>query len=404
MKKILQINVTVNTGSTGRFTEEIANTAMEAGYESYIAYGRTNNGSRSHLIRIGNWMNVVIHGLYSRLFDKHGLASKLATKKFIQQIEQLKPDVVHIHNLHGYYINYEILMTYLNRIQIPIVWTLYDCWAMTGHCSYFDMVGCTKWQTACHSCSSTKAYPKSIFLDNSRSNYDTKKRVFSSCDNLTIVTNSVWLANIVSDSFLKDKKKVVINTGLDLNIFQPTPSSRILQEYGIPENKFIVLGVANIWNRRKGLDDFLQLSQLMDDSFIIVLVGLKKAKMKNLPKNIIGISRTENINALAQLYSVAGAYVNPTWADNYPTTNLEALACGTPVITYNTGGSPEVVSEDTGFVIEKGDIQGIKQAIETIKTFGVVYYSAKCRQRALELYNKKERYNEYVKLYDSLFV
>lgn len=400
--KLLQINVTVNSGSVGRMTEDIANVAISSGYKSFISYGRNNNGSSSSLVRIGNNMDVFLHGFFTRIFDKHGLYSKRATKKYIRKIEDIKPDIVHIHNIHGYYLNYEILFKYLNRLNIPIVCTFYDCWPITGHCTYFDFVGCTKWQTECNSCPNKKAYPKSVLFDNSRNNFIKKKEIFSSCNNLTIVVNSVWLSKIVASSFLQKMRLRIINTGIDLKKFQPSYSKDILQKYAIPEDKFIILGVANNWNRRKGLDDFLQLSRCNDETFVIVLIGLSKNQQKKLPENIIGVLRTESTEELSQFYSTADIFVNPTWADNYPTTNIEALACGTPVITYNTGGSPEILSEDTGFVIEKGDITGIKQVINKVRGLGKDYFSEKCRRRAIELFNKDDRYNEYITLYNSL--
>ena len=402
MKKILQINVSVNTGSTGRITEDIANTAIAAGYESYIAYGRTNNGSRSKVIRIGNEMDLMIHLLYSRLFDKHGLASKRATKKLIQHIEKIQPDIVHLHNLHGYYLNYEILFHYLNEWNIPVVWTFHDCWPVTGHCSHFDAVNCSKWQTGCHICPNKKGYPTCLFVDNSKNNYAIKKKMFAACNHLTIITPSEWLANIVKFSFLRNRELMTIHNGVDINVFQPVSSTEILRHYAIPDNKFMILGVAGIWHKRKGLDDFIHISQCIDDSIIIVLIGLNKRQQNDLPKNIKGISRMENINELAQLYAASSVFVNPTRIDNFPTTNLEALACGTPVITYHTGGSPESVSEDTGFVVEKGDVTGLLQAINQVKTLGKACFSEQCRQRAVDLYDNKKQYAEYIKLYDSL--
>ena len=401
-KKLLQINAFANTGSTGRITEDIAKAAMASGYESYIAYGRSNNGTSTNLIRIGNKFDVYYHGLYSRLFDRHGLASKRATKKFIRQIEKIQPDIIHIHNLHGYFINYEILFNYLNGINIPVVWTFHDCWPITGHCAHFISANCSKWQIACYSCPKMKYYPKSIFRDNSRNNYDKKKEIFSACKNLTIVTPSDWLKNIIESSFLGNKKIITINNGIDVNIFKPANPDEALRKYAIPEKKFIILGVANIWTNAKGFQDFVLLSKCIDCSCIIVLVGLNKQRQKGLPKNIIGISRTENMKELAQVYSMADIFINPTWADNFPTTNMEALACGTPVITYNTGGSPEIISDATGFVIEKGNVTGLKRAIDKVKELGKDYFPEKCRQRAIELYNKEYRYDEYLALYNSL--
>ena len=398
--KLLQINTSVNTGSAGRITEDIGKTAKAAGYESFIAYGRKSKGSCSKLIRIGNKIDLIFHLLISRLFDRHGLGSKRATQSFVRQIEKIKPSVIHIHNIHGYYINYKILFNYLNKLTIPVIWTLHDCWPMTGHCTFFDAVNCDKWLLKCHLCPNKKGYPKSLLFDNSKNNHAGKKALFSSCRNLIIVSPSMWLAGIVQSSFLGNKKIITIHNGVDIQIFQPATSREVLQKYAIPDNKFIILGVANHWDKRKGLADFVRLSECIDNTFMIVLVGLNKFQQKDLPANIAGISRTENIQELAQLYSISDVFVNPTRVDNFPTVNIEALACGTPVITYRTGGSPEVISDDTGFVIEKGDIAGLKKAIETVSQSGKDYYSENCRRRAVELFNKEDRYNDYIALYN----
>ncbi|GHT66749.1 glycosyl transferase [Bacteroidia bacterium] len=399
--KLLQINVSTNIGSTGRIAEDIGKTAIAHNYESYIAYGRTARKSQSKLIKIETSLGIKLHGLISLLLDKHGLASVFATKKLIRKIQQISPDIIHIHNLHGYYINYEILFGYLNKLNIPVVWTFHDCWPITGHCSHFDAVNCNQWKSECNNCPNQKGYPRSLFRDNSKANFYKKQEFFSSCKNLTIVTPSVWLANIVKQSYLREKKSMVINNGIDINIFQPIQYNQILKKYSIP-NKFIILGVANTWNKRKAYNDFLELNKLINDEYVIVLVGLNKKQKEKLPAGIIGISRTENIGELAQLYSAAGVFMNPTWVDNFPTTNIEALACGTPVITYNTGGSPEAVSIETGFVVEKGNIADLKKAIDTIKQNGKTFFSKECRQRAIDLYNKDNRYIDYINLYNSL--
>jgi glycosyltransferase involved in cell wall biosynthesis len=399
---LLQINVSVNTGSTGRIAEDIGKAAIASNYDSYIAYGRKAIGSISKLIKIESDFGIFFHGLKSRLFDKQGLGSVLATKKFIKKIEIIKPDIIHIHNLHGYYINYEILFEYLNKLNIPVIWTFHDCWPITGHCSYFDAVNCNKWQTECNDCLNQRGYPKSLFIDNSKTNFHKKKSLFSFCKNLIIVTPSVWLTNIVKHSFLSEKKIFTINNGIDMNVFQPIQSNSILKKYNIPSDKFVILGVANIWNKRKGYDDFIELSKCIGNNYSIVLVGLNKKQQRNLPDNMIGISKTENIEELAQLYSAADVFVNPTWVDNFPTTNIEALACGTPVITYKTGGSPEAVSPETGFVVEKGNLTELLKSIQVIKEKGKSFYTTHCMERAKKLYNKEDKYAEYIKLYNEL--
>ena len=399
--KLLLLNATANTGSTGRIAEEIGLLAQQVGYEVRFAYGRKAVNSKLPLIKIGNEWDMRLHGVKSRLWDAHGFGSRHATKALIKELEAWKPDIVNIHNLHGYYINIDILFEYLKKVQIPVVWTFHDCWPFTGHCSYFDRYDCRKWETACHHCPLKRFYPESWFVDRSKKNYYLKSKILNGIENLTIVTPSAWLANHVSRSFLKNYPVKVIHNGVDMKVFRPQINTEILRKYGI-ENKTFVLGVASIWDRRKGLDDFIELRKLLAADIQIVLVGLTAEQAKELPANIKAIDRTENQHELAALYSAAVVFVNPTYVDNFPTTNIEALACGTPVITYRTGGSPEAVDAVTGVVIEKSDLEGMKKAIEKIVSNGKMFYHDACRQRAEKLYNKEERYADYVELFASL--
>jgi glycosyltransferase involved in cell wall biosynthesis len=401
MKSVLQINSVVNSGSTGRIAEEIGQIAIGAGWKSYIAYGRNARTSQSELIKIGSDWDIRMHGLQTRLFDRHGLASIAATREFVEQIKKIKPDIIHLHNIHGYYINIEILFRYLKDANIPVVWTFHDCWPMTGHCAYFTFVGCDKWKTQCFSCPQKKGYPSSYFLDRSKQNHKQKRKLFTSVNDMTIVPVSNWLGEIVKQSYLKDYPIRVINNGIDVNVFSPQSRDGIRLKYGLAD-KFILLGVATEWGRRKGLHDFIELSKTLKDDEIIVLVGLKDDQIKILPENIIGITRTESTQELAEFYSSADVFVNPTWEDNFPTTNLEAMACETPVVTYRTGGSPEALTPKTGFVVEQGDLASIRKAIDTVKSKGKAFYSAACRERATKMFNKNDRYAEYLQLYEQM--
>ena len=401
--KLLLLNATANTGSTGRIAEEIGLLAQQSGSEVRFAYGRQAVNSRLPHIKIGGKWNVRWHGVVSRLFDAHGFGSRNATKALIKELEVWKPDIVNIHNLHGYYIHVGILFEYLKRVQIPVVWTFHDCWPFTGHCSYFDRYNCRKWETECHHCPNRKGYPESWFLDRSKSNFHRKSQLFNGLENLTIVTPSAWLAQHVSRSFLKGYPVKVINNGVDLKVFQPQINPEIFAKYSI-ESKPFVLGVASIWDKRKGLDDFIALSRSLASDIQIVLVGLSTQQAAQLPKGIVAIARTESQAELAALYSAASVFVNPTYVDNFPTTNIEALACGTPVITYRTGGSPEAVYENTGLVVEKGDVEGLKEAIERVVALGKDCYRDKCRERAVRLYNKEERYRDYLETLENLAI
>jgi len=399
--KILQINTTANTGSTGRIAEDLGRCIIGQGGKSYIAYGRTKQKSASSLIKIGNNSDIQFHGLHSLLFDMHGFGSASATKKFVQHLEENTPDIIHLHNLHGYYLNIRVLFNYLERLNIPVVWTLHDCWPFTGHCSYFDFVGCDRWITGCYACPNRKGYPKSLILDRSASNYRTKKGLFTKLNRLVIVTPSNWLADHVRTSFIGTYPVQVIHNGVSLDRFKPVDSSQIRKKYGLG-NGAVVLGVASIWDKRKGYEDFIQLRSLLDANISIILVGLSQEQIRRLPEGIIGIRRTENIEELVALYSLADVFVNPTWVDNFPTTNIEALACGTPVVTYNTGGSPEAVSDATGIVVRKGDVSELFDAVRIVIKKGKNAYKADCINRAVTMFDSKKRYQDYLDLYAAL--
>ena len=401
MNTLLQINTVVNSGSTGRITEELGQIVIQDGWKSIIAYGRNPLSSSSTLFRIGSDFKVYMHGLQTRFFDRHGLASKLPTMKFVEYIKSCKPNIIHLHNLHGYYLNIEVLFNYLSSTNIPIIWTLHDCWPITGHCVYFDFAGCDRWKSGCHHCPQKTTYPASYCLDRSKKNYGLKKEIFTSVTNMTIVPVSNWLSDIVRESYLSAFPSRTINNGIDTEVFKPSDNETIKIKYHL-ENKFIILGVASPWSARKGFSDFIELSRRLNSNSRIVLVGLDKKHLKNLPVNITGIARTENLTELAGLYSAADVFVNPTWEDNFPTTNLEALACGTPVITYDTGGSVESVSGQTGYIVEKGNINELMATIEKVRIQGKHHYSAACVDRAKKLYRKQDRYKDYFDLYESL--
>jgi len=400
--KILQINTSVNTGSTGRIAEDIGKVLLCDGHQSFIAAGFTDRPSASQVIKIGNQWDQKLHGIKTRLFDRHGFGSKNATSQLVKEIARIKPDLIHLHNLHGYYLHIGVLFAYLKEVQLPVVWTFHDCWPFTGHCSFFDRSECTKWQTVCHHCPNTKGYPASLGVDNSRRNYRDKKNIFNGLDNCILVTPSEWLADHVHSSFLGNYPVKCIHNGIDLEVFSPAVNSEsTLKKYNIANAPFI-LGVASTWDLRKGLKDFEELAHRKENLFQVVLVGLSKTQIASLPSGIIGIARTENTQELAALYAAATVFVNPSYVDNFPTTNLEALACGTPVITYNTGGSPEAIDAETGSIVEKGDLNGLYGAIVQVCSKGKDFYTDKCRERAVRHFNKEERYTDYLELYQSM--
>lgn len=361
--KILMINVVCGIRSTGRICTDLADALTEQGHTVKIAYGRFEvpDKYKKYAHKIGTDLDARLHAVRSRLFDETGFGSKRATIEFIEWVKKYDPDVIHLHNIHGYYINIEVLFDYLHTCGKKIIWTLHDCWAFTGHAAYCEAANCTRWINGCHDCPKKNDYPVSYF-DNSKLNWLKKRKFFTGIPNLQIITPSKWLAGLVKQSFLHKYPVSVIYNGIDTSVFKPVDSSLIRKKLNIRDKK-VILGVAAIWEQRKGLGDFVKLNELIDQNkYQIVLVGLTEKQISNLPNNIIGISRTNSVDQLVELYSLAHVFVNPTYEDNYPTTNIEAIACGTPVITYDTGGSKESAIL-FGKSVEKGSIEDLYNLI-----------------------------------------
>lgn len=348
--KVLIINVVCGIRSTGRICTDLATEFEKQGHEVRIAYGRETVPKKYEYfsVKIGSDFDSKIHALKSRVFDSSGLGSKKATINFLKWAEKFSPDLLWLHNIHGYYINYEILFDWIkSRPNMRVKWTLHDCWAFTGHCSYFTMCGCQKWKISCNKCVQKKAYPKSIIIDRSAVNYRKKRKAFTGVKNMTLITPSKWLADLTRNSFLKDYTVEVQYNQIDNRIFKPTPS-----DFKIRHNisNKMVLGIAAIWDERKGLDDFLKLSILRKD-ITIVLVGLTDKQIKLLPSNVIGINKTDSVEELVKIYSAADVFFLPTREDNYPTVCLEAEACGTRVVVYNVGGCSETIHRKDSVVV-----------------------------------------------------
>lgn len=399
--KVLQINSTAGTGSTGRIAAEIGSEVMAAGGRSIIAFGRKATGSDSELIRIGSLTGQALHLMQSRLLDRHGFASAPDTRRFLKQLEALGPDLVHLHNLHGYYLHVGALFDFLKKSRLPVVWTLHDCWAFTGHCAFFDAVDCMKWTSRCSRCPHLKGYPGSWGRDNSRRNFQDKKALFTGLDRLVMVAPSRWLGAHIGSSFLRNYPVKVIPNGVDLGIFQTLDPGRIRKLYGL-RGKKLILGVSNLWDPRKGLQDLIRLREDLDADHDLAIAGLSRKQLAMLPPGITGITQTDSPASLAELYSAADVFVNPTYVDNFPTVNLEALACGTPVVSYQTGGSPESMDHLTGRVVEKGDRAGLLHAVRAIMALDRDQLRKDCRERAVRLYDKRLMFKAYMELYQDL--
>lgn len=359
MYKIVHINTFPNK-ATGSIMFSVHNELQKLDkWDSYVVWGRGRTPKdKVHEYNMQCGWEIMMHGVLSRIFDNTGFNSDYATERLLQKMEYLMPDIIQLHNLHGYYINVKMLFEWIKHRNIPVVWTLHDCWAFTGHCAYFDYANCNCWKNGCHDCVQKKSYPASLVFDNSKLNWLRKKELFN-YNQLHLVTPSIWLHDLVKESFLKKLPCSVINNGIDTDVFKP---SSINCHIG---GKFKILGVASEWTPRKGLHDFIQLYRMLNHEQIeMTIVGLTSQQIEALPEGIRGMTRTDNIEQLVSLYQEADMFFNPTYEDNYPTTNLEALACGTPVCTYRTGGSIESVNEGNGFVVEKNELGEVKKIIE----------------------------------------
>ena len=405
-KKLLQINPVVRQDtSTGRIMRELGELALAAGWDSYIAYSGARDGVPTHsskLLPTGNRLDLLFHFLATRLFDAHGLVSRRATKKLIQKIREVDPDIVHIHNVHGYFLNYPLLCRFLTEFNKPVIWTVHDCWLFTGHCYHYSAAGCDRWQTGCHHCPQKHAFPASYGLDRSRKNYRDKRVSFTNIPTLTLVPVSEWMRGELARSFLKETPCRVIHNGIDVDTFQPRPDPGLRARYGITKPVYF-LAVASIWLPEKGISDLIRLSHKMREDEQLVLVGkMEPTLQKKLPLSIVTIDRTTDAQALASLYTEATALVNPTWQDNYPTVNLEAIACGTPVVTYQTGGSVESITPQTGLVVKKGQVDALAQALHNIRQTAPEIWRRACRAHAERHFDRTKCFNEYIQFYEDL--
>lgn len=387
--KVVQIN-TFPYKATGTIMLQIHSLLQEMSYESYVVWGRGRKPDNLFELSIEDKVGIGIHGMITRVFDRTGFASWRATRKLLSYLEEIKPDIIHLHNIHGYYLNIEMLFNYLNsHTEIKVVWTIHDCWAITGHCAYFSAIQCNKWKTGCYKCPQKKTYPKSSVFDASSLNWKNKKSLFSQRD-IQLVAPSKWLKKELKESFLQNDQVEVIYNGLDLNKFKPT-NRRI-------HKKQYVLGVASEWTERKGLKDFIKLRKYLDSSYDIVLIGLTDKQINELPDGIIGLQRTENVEELVSYYSGAEVFVNLSVEETMGMTTVEALACNTPVIVYNATALPEVVDQNAGIIVDRiHDVEAVADAVIRISEHD---YSG-CRNSVIE-YNNRKQFLKYIELYKKL--
>jgi putative colanic acid biosynthesis glycosyltransferase len=402
--KVLQINTVYQFGSTGRIVKYIKDLCAKEGIDSYAVYGDSAGlGLNDYrIICVQNQLLRKWNILKCRIWPKHGFYNVTETKRLIKFMEEIKPDIIHLHNIHNHYVNVDMLFDYIKSKNIPVVWTFHDCWPFTGWCAYFDYAQCDKWKIQCYQCPCKHDYPFTFFFDLSKSNFLRKKNCFSGVKNMTIVSPSKWLADLTKQSFLRNYSVKVINNGIDLSVFKPTQSD-VKQRLGIADKKMILAMAMHI-GKRKGLMYLLCLREMLNENERLVLVGVtSEEKAKYDSEHCVCVKRTSNLMNLAEYYSAADVFINPTLEDNFPTTNIESLACGTPIVTFDTGGSVEPVDDETGLVVPKGDLVGLLSAIRKVLLNGNKKYAGACVEKARSCYDKDKKFKEYIDLYKEIY-
>ncbi len=392
--KFIQINSECGFGSTGKIAVAISKELNKENIENYIFYSGNHKSDYRQGIMIAGKASIRVHQLLSRIFGNQGFHSYYVTKRMVRKIREMEPDAILLHNLHGYYLHIGVLFRFLKKYGRPVYWTFHDCWPFTGHCAHFLVEKCTKWQDGCYKCTQKKKYPYSWFFDRSRSLYKRKKDLFTALDDLTVITPSEWLADIAGKSYFKKYPITVINNGINLDVFKPTYGN-VKEKYGM-DNRTVILGVSSVWNYYKGLDVFCEIFQRLDTSkYQIVLVGTDDSVDTMLPEGIISIHRTYDQTELAALYTCADVFVNPTREENYPTVNMEAIACGTPVVTFNTGGCGEIATDGCGAVVYSNTVDELLDKIYEVLRNKDDYVKA-CKTRAKD-FDEKICFSKYVK-------
>lgn len=388
-----------NFGSTGTIIREIGQCAEKKGFSCFYAYPDTKRNRK-----IEDHDIIICSDLRRKIAEKLSIYTGLRdiwliweTRKFLKKIDLIKPDIIHLNNLHDTYLNLYMLFKYIKKNNIQVVWTLHDCWAFTGHCPHYSMVKCDRWKFGCGKCKQLKYYPYAK-VDRTKIMWILKRRWFTGVPKIQLITPSKWLAEQVSESYLNNYPIKIINNGIDLSIFKPTES--LFRYTHNLVDKHIILGVSTDWSNKKGLDIFIELSSKLDSNYVIVLIGTDENIEKILPSNIISIRRTHNQKELAEIYSIADVFVNATKEEVFGLVNVESLACGTPVITFNSGGSPECISTKCGYVLHENNITELINKIKYVcenKPFS----KANCIKHAKK-FNKNIKYNEYIDLYFNL--
>ena len=382
-------------GSVANQMYKIADAATQGGHTCYT-FSKPIEGfenKRNNHFFIGTILSVKIHNLAAGITGFHGLFSVFATLDLIRRLKNIKPDVLMLLNLHGWFINLPLIFNYIKKNNIKVVWRFPDFWPMTGHCTGFSTVKCDKWKDGCYNCSQYRSYPQAK-VDRSKQLYKLKKKWFVGVKNLTVVSISKYMIDFIKQSYFKDYKFRVIYNGIDLDIFKPTESN-FREKYGL-EDKYIVLGVASDWSERKGVDVMVQLSKRLDDRFKVVVIGTEKI---DSGENILALPAQKQ-EILREIYTAADVFANPTREEAFGNVNVESLACGTPVVLFNTDGAPESIDDTCGIVVDKNDIDEMQKQIENV-CINKPFSREDCIKRA-SLFEKGKRTREYVNLFEEI--
>ena len=391
--KVLFVNLVYGAGSTGKIIADMMEVLKRSGHDAKALYGTGEKSDDPDAVRVSGKPGYYFHNAVSRFTDHAGLYSRAATRKLIREIRAFSPDVIHLHTLHGFYVNYEMLFRFLKQAGVPVIWTLHDCWAFTGHCTYFSQANCTQWQTLCQDCRLLCRYPHCYGRGDVTRNYLRKKAAFTGVENLTLTTPSQWLAEQAAHSFLRDYPCVVVPNGIDRAVFRPQPSG-LRAAYHLQDKK-IVLGVANAWNARKGLPDMLALAERLGAAYQVVLIGLTERQLPHIPPNVLGLLRTADRTELARWYTAADVFVNPTYDETFGLTTVEAQACGTPAVVYATDGCPETLLTEDSVLVAQGDREALARAVREVAQRGV-----RVDDHAADRLDKDRAYEKYVRLYE----
>jgi len=393
--KVVQINCSAS-GSTGDIAKGIHRKLRALGHESYFFY-EGGSATEENMFRIGNYISLHAHAVLSRNLGRQGYFSVFPTLRLLGKLNKIAPNVIHLHNLHGSYLNLPLLFRYLKKTKAKIVVTLHDCWLFTGKCPHFTVAGCEEWKRTCGNCPQLSIYPGSKVDTTAKCLRDKKKWLSGFGDRLRVFAVSDWLRDTARESFLAQYSVETIYNGIDCNVFRPLDGSSAREKYRLGD-KFIILGVASVWDKRKGLATFLEMAEQLSGEEVIILVGLTQEQIAQMPPNIVGITRTENQQELAQLYSGADVFVNPSKEETFGLVTAEAMACGTPVVVYDSTACAEIAC-GRGAILQP--TAGAGELLAAAREVGRNKDVQVCRQVVEDRFDQKIMIQGYVSAYEN---